>query len=283
MNLKNNKVRAVIVAGTAVLAVAIGGVFLANHEDTETKKPDTSKTEETPTSYPAPVNLEFWQNRQWDGPKESMVTQPVRDAVDEELAGSGFARTTESTLPSEASGFTSDPAEASTEDGGPNPFYSYWTDASFKAQSHLLLEALVNPVFGGWAEHQAPGEAGNLSEADFTGVFTDRFLSQSRIDWPVVADWSGNAYGNPDIVVSGGAYWFGDVQSYDASWKWDEKSMSYRVAGTYKVVYKARLSDGSVVSKDGVLRLTFVPAPTTVADSGGFRVQVDEASLRMGS
>ena len=58
--------------------------------------------------------------------------------------------------PSEADGFTSDKTKAYDKDGIPNMYYNSITKESAREQMAMIVNRIINPVFGGWSLYQYP-------------------------------------------------------------------------------------------------------------------------------
>jgi hypothetical protein len=283
---KSNKRVKLVGGGLAVLALLVGGGVLAtNHDEPSKPNPSTSDMvvpKAQPVTKAPAITVDPWQLTPWAGPKADAITSDQKEWVREHAETTLKGVRGNVGLVSEAEGFTSNPDEATTAEGVPNPLYNYWTQELFTEQSALEVQALVNPVFGGWAEHQQPNAAGSLKPAAFAGIFTERFVKDlgKNQHLPVMADWKNDGYGSAGVVPqAGGSYWLGEVVSSNSKWTYDNALGGYRVKVTYSVKFTGVRADGSKVVKHGTLKLAFVPAPVAVAEAGGFRVQVDEASL----
>ena len=58
--------------------------------------------------------------------------------------------------PSEEDGFTSDKTKAYDSDGIPNMYYNSITKESAREQMGIIINRIINPVFGGWSLYQYP-------------------------------------------------------------------------------------------------------------------------------
>ena len=301
---KFNKKGALATGGLALAAVlAIGTTAVVSHHggnDTQqvqaggTSAPGVleslaqQNSGASESEAPTPLTLDPWQTVKWSGATEKDITSAQKTwAAEQAKTGMAGVRST-STLTPESAGFTSDPTKA-TVNGAPNPLYSYWTSDLFNQESALEVQAFINPAFGGWGSAQAPkaNPASQLNASTFAGIFTESFVKSTKgknpsAYLPILADWKGNGYGGAGVVEqTGGAYWIGEVTSSTAKWKYDDQALGYTVDATYNVKFTGVRADGSTATKNGVLKLKFVPAPLAVAEAGGYRVQVDAASLEV--
>lgn len=80
-------------------------------------------------------------------------------------------------LPSEISGYTSNLDELFLEDGTYNPLFSYWTKEVFSEEVTLIIEALTNPVFGGWLLYYMNPSPEFFEKEYFSELFTSEALN----------------------------------------------------------------------------------------------------------
>lgn len=191
------------------------------------------------------------------------------------------------TLPYEAAGYTSDDSKAFLDSGAINPDYSYWTAESFSVESSVILERLLNPTFGDWGVIQYPSYPGNKSYNPNTlrDIFTDNYLSENADQpyssyIPVYADWNGDNYGGMDNLLETGPRWYGNIESADYEFVYDEGSSQYIVNMTAKVKYTAWAKDQTKLEKNGTLTIKFVANANNAGDSS-HKVLIDDASLKV--
>lgn len=227
-----------------------------------------------------PIELSEWQ--QSSG--KNGVAPEQRAAIVEELIVSDLGSNA-GTLPSEAAGFTSDDTKIVNEDGSVNPFYSFWTQESFTADSGQIVEKFLNPRFGDWEIYQGRGLDPNGINAEelFPRTFTDDALKSSEpvSAWlPIYADWGNNSYGRNDLSATG-PRWYGEVTGSKSDFTWDEERSQYNVSLRADVTFKAYKSSGEIASEKGVLNLELVANPSGERGSGG-KVLVNKSSLTIG-
>jgi len=244
--------------------------------DPETEKDAPFNTE----SGVFPIPLENWQT----GTGTQGLSPEGRTELLDTLYGSDLS-TSASILPSEAAGFTSDDLKVDTEDGSLNPYYSYWTQESFTADSGQIIEKFLNPRFGAWERYQNVGfDPNGIDPAElFPGTFTDDMLKSSEpvVNWlPIYADWSNDNYGRSDLA-STGARWYGEVESSTSKFVFDEATSQYTVNFEANVKFTAYESSGEKVSEKGKLSLEFVANPGGERGSGG-KVLVNRSNLTIG-
>lgn len=244
--------------------------------DPETEQDASFNTEEGVF----PIALDDWQKLQGtDGlnpDQELALIETLRGS--DLLSGAGV-------LPSEEAGFTSDDALAITEDGSPNPNYSFWTRESYGAAAGQIVEKFLNPRFGNWEAYQGRGSDPNGIDPKvlFPNTFTDEALKNTEpiASWlPIYADWSNNNYGRSDLSATG-ARWYGEIQNSISEFVWDEAAGQYTVNLTANVRFTAYKTTGEKVSEKGVLTLELVANPGGERGSGG-KVLVNRSSLTIG-
>lgn len=232
-----------------------------------------------------PVEMDDWEKKpiaETDAPNKD------RDSIlNTVLNSSSDLHSASSTLPSEASGFTSNQDEAVLDDGLPNPQYSYWTAELFQVEAHSSIERLINPVYGDWERFQYSAfDAGRKFDPSiFNDIFTQRFIEensgkQPREYLPVFADWEANDYGESRLLGNGGPRWFGKIENSTTDFIYDDKKGAYTAKFKGNVVFTAWTKDEKKLTRKGTLELTFVPNDDSSPNSP-YRVLIDQARLSM--
>lgn len=247
-----------------------------------------------------PIETEEWQKTPYDTLDTN--TEPASDNeddsvnnsgnIDEEFkatiieysAGSDIDRAS-GTLPSEMTGFTADIGKVENPDGSLNPMFSYWTKEVFETELTLIVERLLNPVFGGWEMYQwSEYEANKFFDLSlFSDIFTERYVSENidepYSEWiPVYADWGANDYGMKDKILPSGSRWFGEVTSSNIEFVYDDETSQYNVTYVADVKFTAWGQDQSKMEKNGTLVLNLVSNVDQLNGSNN-RVLIDGASL----
>lgn len=227
-----------------------------------------------------PIKLEDWQTKSGTegiSPEEEALL--VAGLLGSDLSVSS------SILPSEAAGFTSDDSKILNEDGSVNSLYSYWTQEAFLGSAGQAIERFLNPRFGAWEEYQGRGKDPNSIEPAtlFPNTFTSDLLGSGKPvnEWlPIYADWDNDGYGRGDLAATG-ARWYGEIESSQSEFVWDESTSQYVVNFTANVKFTAYKTNGEKATEKGVLTLEFVANPGGVKGSGG-KVLVNGSSLTIG-
>lgn len=227
-----------------------------------------------------PIKLEDWQMKtgvEGISPEEEALLVGG-------LLGSDLS-TAASILPSEAAGFTSDDGKILNEDGSVNSLYSYWTQEAFLGGAGQAIEKFLNPRFGAWEAYQGRGEDPNSIDpaALFPNTFTADLLGAGAPvkSWlPIYADWSNDNYGRGDLAATG-ARWYGQIESSQSEFVWDEATSQYVVNFKANVKFTAYKTNGEKATEKGVLTLEFVANPGGEKGPGG-KVLVNGSSLTIG-
>lgn len=230
-----------------------------------------------------PVKLEKWQMKPYVTQKSDPNT--VKQVLN--LYSSTGIASAAGTLPSEASGYTSDSSKEYLEDKSINPMFSYWTQESFERQVETYTERLINPVFGGWDRNQYSAYPGNrdFDVTNISDMFTDRWKTENASKKyseyvPVYADWDGNDYGMKDRLLASGSRWIGQVSESSSDFTYDETKQQYTVKMTTKVTFTAWDKDANKIEKKGTLVLDLVSNADN-ENSSKNTVLIDGATLTM--
>ncbi|PVE58792.1 hypothetical protein DC432_15660 [Microbacterium testaceum] len=227
------------------------------------------------TAYP--LRLEEWQL----APVDAAPSSETFEAIGAKYVGSTL-RTAAMTLPSEASGYTSDLAQNVLEDGTLNPLFSYWTQESFIREVGFIFEKLLNPRFGGWEIAQYDPEA--FSAEGLRDVFAPAWWEANGGNpqaFPLYIDWSGDAYGMGDTLLANGTRWIGEATDLQAGFTYNEETLQYSAQVVAQLRFTAWTQDQKQVTKDGTLTLVLVPTPEDASANTPLRVLVESASLEV--
>lgn len=192
------------------------------------------------------------------------------------------------TLPSESSGYTSDKSKQTLDDGSLNPYYSFWTSEVFDSEVGSYLERLLNPTFGGWQLYQYPAYPGNkdfdlsLVSDMFTSKWMNDNANKQMSDYvPVYADWNGDNYGGNNNLLDSGPRWYGEVESTETKFTYDDSTQNYNVHMVAHVKFTAWSKDQSKLEKNGTLTLDLVPNANNENTSTKNRVLISNATLKV--
>lgn len=229
-----------------------------------------------------PISLKEWQTKVHSDQNEDTLKKDILTHLSgSEINSSG------NVLPSEGSGFTSDSAKETLDDGSLNTNYSYWTAETFQSEVGGYLERLLNPTFGGWEmyQHNGTGSSGYFDTALISDMFTDRWVSENADKKtseyiPVYADWGANDYGLSDTLLTNGSRWIGTVKSSDTVFTYDQEKQQYSVDLTAQVKFVAWTKDQSKLEKNGTLTLHLV-ANADNLNASKHKVLIDSANLKM--
>lgn len=166
-------------------------------------------------------------------------------------------------LPSEAAGFTSDDSKVLNEDGTLNPFYTYWTKELFIKETNDILSRITNPVYGDWEYYQF---SNSLKEESGYRILHQKFADivppyvnpeTTRQQLPIYADWDKNDYGMGDVLnpLSQGLRWYGNIDSTETTFTYNDEKGQYDVVMNLNVTYSAWSKDKKPLKKQGVISL----------------------------
>lgn len=301
----DNKRLVYAVGGASALALIAGSVFLKPWEavglfesddpvsqvqqlDPEVAKGKDAPAAEKEVSDAWPVDVPDFMKTQanWD---MSKLTEEQKEYFTKQVMGGRFEAITRINLPSEEGGkYTNDLSKAKDKNGLPNPFFSYWTSESFTVQSTMVVNALLNPAFGGWSEYQySEAKAGESFSSSMLPVFATDFntkLSKNRAATPIFADWEANDYGMKDKLPGLGETtaprWVGTIKSADdAVFKYNKRKLNFDVAVTYQVEFTALDKSGKKIVKPGTLKVVFTAPMTENGSNSELRTLVKSGTL----
>lgn len=298
-----SKRKALARAGIALAVVLVGGgVFgvitldpfgnAAQPTSTGQPAPGTAAESDEPTKKTLALTPKsFWEEdgKAYPVPSEPWQLAPAPEAptaealapIEQRYAATSL-HTAALTLPSEASGFTSAMDQQFDGDGNINPKWSYWTQETFTRDTGLILEKFVNPKFGEWELPQY--DAAGFSAVPFESLFTPEWWaahSGTPKDFPVYADWNGDAYGLKGTLLDGGTRWMGSVTDVEAAFTFDDSTQLYSVDLTAAVTYTAWTQDQKTTTREGTLKLMLVTPSEAAAATSSTRTLVSDASLEV--
>lgn len=243
---------------------------------------DTTEDFAKDSSKKYPIKLKDWQTK----PHTEQEGDSLKKDILTSLSGSEI-NSSGNTLPSEASGFTSDSSKETLENGSLNMRYSYWTAEVFQSEVGGYLERLLNPTFGGWEmyQHNGVGSSGYFDTRLISDMFTDRWLSENANKptseyVPVFADWKANDYGLSDKLLTTGSRWIGTLKSSHTAFTYDPEKLQYSVNLTAQVKFVAWTKDQTKLEKNGTLTLHLV-ANADKLNGSNHKVLIDSANLKM--
>lgn len=300
--------RGALIAGGTALVIAMGGLFFVSPwsgadlfgQKTEESAPQVPVLKESPGPTTKPTEVpDPWYTLPEnllpiDEPKfatelatldAEKITEEQKQWVQEQVGDTRLGTVSSINLPSEAQGYTSNPKDATDKNGLPNPNFSYWTAELFTDQSTLITNKLLNPVYGGWTKYQyaSAGAAKNFDVSMLGDVFTAKYgkqLQKNKAATPVYADWKSNNYGmGGTLLNSGGPRWVGEITDANIVFNYDKKILGYTADATYKIKFTSWTQDQKKVTKNGVLKVKFVPDNSAVENPHSFRVLIDSGSL----
>lgn len=264
-------------AGAGVWLLGPGGGFQGNDTrnpgvvstptDTSTGKSNPAvKTDAGATFWRGesgpiwPIQLNDWERRaaSISSDKKALVGQ-----VNQKYAASELYSTAQ-TLPSKATGFTSDPKASTNADGTINPRFSFLLAEDMQYLVASDLEFFVNPAFGDWVNMQYA--ANKPSQKFQLGLVAGKYSRQAMNtykdtpfrEWvPIYADWDANNYGQANLLAEG-PRWMGKVMGTKTDLKYDQATLQYNAHVVAEVLYTAWLQDGNTVTKKGEITLDYV-------------------------
>lgn len=224
-----------------------------------------------------PVTLDDWQKSAYNPEAESVLDEKVLDKYKYSALWNQAA-----VLPPESAGFTSDVSKQ-YESGGkiPNPSFSYWTQERFVSETGIMLERIINPVFGDWIG--AEFSPSLLFTGGLNDMFTSDWVQKSGstiTNYPLFVDWSNKNYGLS--FKSSAIRWVGTINSIDTIWNYNSEISQYEVNLTAGITYTATLSDGSTATRVGTLILTLVANPNNSMNSSDHHVLISQCALTVG-
>ena len=145
------------IALISLLLLGAGGFMIFKAlPHTDQKVDNTPKVEAQATNQTSenlektPVELPDWARKRYyelsDDDKKNL----------KEFQSDNFIGYATDPYPSEADGFTSDKTKAYDKDGIPNTYYNSITKESAREQMAMIVNRIINPVFGGWSIYQYP-------------------------------------------------------------------------------------------------------------------------------
>ena len=185
-------------------------------------------------------------------------------------------------LPSREGGYTDDVSQQKDKDGNENPLFSFWTREGFSSEVGVLLNRLLNPVFGDWQGASEGGANGDAKEK-LSDLFTSEWLdTHGPSDLPIVTSANAPIKG-VDYLPSGGTRWVGTVDPESESWnfQYNRDLKGYEVDYSATVTYSAWTTDKKVSSFKGKLSLHMIPNSSGQNSNSGNRIVIDEASLSL--
>lgn len=96
------------------------------------------------------IDLPEWAKKPWDTLTETDVENMVKDQED------NFIGWVANALPSEKDGFTTDTSKEYDQDGLPNEYYTTNTKEAFEKNMAIIVNRIINPLFGNWVDFQRP-------------------------------------------------------------------------------------------------------------------------------
>ena len=160
-------------------------------------------------------------------------------------------------LPSEAAGYTSDLSKLLLEDGTYNPMFSYWTQESFSRELTIIIEALTNPFFGGWANIQMNPTATDANLDSLYGLYEPSVLESLSISSiPLFVDWSGGNFGyGANVDDSNGVLFTPRVTMITNEFNFGEE---ITVNTIVNATFTGRTKSGENITKNATLSLDLV-------------------------
>lgn len=255
-------------------------------QQNETAQADFDKTASENSSTSDSVKDNDSSDSVNDTSAQSVIDEKLKKEILDYYSDSEMTSSS-NTLPSEESGYTSDPAQEYLEDGSMNPYYSFWTAEVFQAEVGTDIQRLINPSFGGWDLYQYSAYPANtyFNMDLVSDMFTERWItdnsSKNMSEYvPVYADWEGNDYGLGDQLLDSGPRWYGQVTSSNTTFQYDDSIQQYTVNMEINVKYTAWTKSQTKLEKNAVLTLKLVPN-INGAGKSSHRVLIDEASLKV--
>lgn len=229
--------------------------------------------EEPANKYP--VKLQPWQQQTFDSKKSDAIYKQV----DEAYIGSQL-ESASNQLPSESTGFTSDPKQE-TVDGQLNPLFSYWTQENFEAETGSMLERLINPTFGGWDSDSNAGRMTDGSYKKLRDLFSKTWQEshQNASDLPVFLGGGKSV----DYLPNGGSRWVGQVKDMTTDFQYDESIRNYRVTLVADISYTTWTQSKEKVTQNAEITLNLVPNQNEYANGSANRVVIDSGKIEVKS
>lgn len=176
-------------------------------------------------------------------------------------------------LPSESAGFTSNLSKAKLKNGAQNPDFSYWTDKVFTGEMGLMVERLINPVFGDWVDSEF---LTNAPPTTLDDLFTDRAVQNMRNQrdrYPILID----TYN--ENLLDGGVRWVGSMKNFNVTLSYNAFTGQYGGTAKVDILYTAWTKDKKTVTKNATLTLNIVSNAGHAGNSSDNRILIDSASL----
>lgn len=306
---RNQKIAFGAVGGaTALLIVAIliydpftGALRFGDGEDQTRSQVPSNSSIQQPDWWQEPANaypiaLEDWQMQTFNngeavapeantgsGDKDTPAAKENVEELYSSIEAYYSGKALESyalTLPSEASGFTSDPAAEKLEDGTLNPMFSYWTKELFVQETGAMLERLINPTFGNWAEDSNRGRLTNITYNALSDLFSQKWLA-NNLESSKLPVFVPPATTEISYLPEGEQRWVGEVKNVTIDFAYDMSIRNYRVTLVTDIVYTSWTQDQEKVTENAEIRLFLVPNQNEYENGSANHIVIDESQIEV--
>jgi hypothetical protein len=251
-------------------------------DQTGSKPPAVAQTVQQPKWYQEstnefPVELDAWQ-------KKTLTDENAKEiypAIEMYYNGS-ILESYALTLPSESTGYTSDPAQELLEDGTLNPMFSYWTKELYVRETGAMLERLINPTFGNWVEDSSNGRLTDGTYKTLGNLFSKQWLDShpNATDLPLFVNSSKT---DINYLPAGEKRWVGKIANIDSELNYDRSIRNYRVSLVADIVYTSWTQDQEKVTENAQIRLTLVPNQNEYSNGSANHIVIDESQIEVKS